>query len=54
MCIRILQIHLLAKLSDKEIKTPDYPTVADGVRGMKFIYASVESDKKNSAWTKLN
>jgi predicted dehydrogenase len=47
-------IHLLAKLSDKEVKTPDYPTVADGVRGMKFIYASVESDKKNSAWIKLN
>lgn len=46
--------HLNAKLSDKEIKTPDYPTVADGVRGMKFIYASVESDKKNSEWIKLN
>jgi len=47
-------IHLNAKLSKKEIKTPDYPTVFDGVRGMKFIYASVESDKKNSVWTKLN
>jgi len=47
-------IHLNAKLSDKEIKTPDYPTVADGVRGMKFIYASVESDKRNSGWVKLN
>ena len=46
--------HLNAKLSDEEIKTPDYPTVADGVRGMKFIYASVESDKKNSGWVKLN
>lgn len=46
--------HLNVKLSDKEIKTPDYPTVADGVRGMKFIYASVESDKKNSEWIKLN
>ncbi len=46
-------IHLHAKLSDKEIENPDYPTVSDGVRGMKFIYASVESDKKNSAWIKL-
>lgn len=47
-------MHLHAKLSDKEIKIPDYPTVSDGVRGMKFIYASVESDKNNSVWTKLN
>ncbi|MCD6543308.1 MAG: Gfo/Idh/MocA family oxidoreductase, partial [Flavobacteriaceae bacterium] len=46
-------IHLNAKLSDKEIKTPDYPTVADGVRGMQFIYACVKSDKNNTAWTKL-
>ena len=47
-------VHLNAKLSDKEIDKPDYPTATDGVRGMKFIYASVESDKKNSVWIKLN
>ena len=47
-------IHLNAKLSDKEIKTPDYPTVADGVRGMKFIYACVKSDQNNANWEKLN
>lgn len=47
-------IHLNAKISDKEIENPDYPTVKDGVRGMRFIYASVESDKHNSVWTKLN
>ncbi len=45
--------HLYAKLSKKDIKAPDYPTVSDGVRGMKFIYASVESDKKNAAWVEL-
>ncbi|WP_299256447.1 Gfo/Idh/MocA family oxidoreductase [uncultured Aquimarina sp.] len=32
---------------------PDFPTVADGVRGMKFIYAAVESSKNNSNWTKI-
>ncbi len=32
---------------------PDFPTVKDGVRGMKFIYASVESSKNNATWTKI-
>ncbi|WP_299246506.1 Gfo/Idh/MocA family oxidoreductase [uncultured Aquimarina sp.] len=32
---------------------PDFPTVNDGVRGMKFIYAAVESSKNNSSWTKV-
>jgi predicted dehydrogenase len=31
----------------------DFPTVHDGVRGMRFIYASVESAKKNGAWVSL-
>lgn len=30
----------------------DYPTVADGVRGMKFIYKLVESNRKNR-WVQL-
>ena len=46
--------HLLAVLNDEYIEVPDYPTVKDGVRGMQFIYASVESDKNNASWTKLN
>ncbi|MBQ4821698.1 Gfo/Idh/MocA family oxidoreductase [Aquimarina sp. MMG016] len=32
---------------------PDFPTAQDGVRGMKFIYAAVESSKNNAEWTKL-
>ncbi|GAA4278341.1 Gfo/Idh/MocA family protein [Aquimarina mytili] len=32
---------------------PDFPTVKDGLRGMKFIYACVESSKNNTAWTKI-
>ncbi|WP_445737514.1 Gfo/Idh/MocA family protein [Mariniflexile sp.] len=45
--------HLMAVLDGKKIDKPDYPTAKDGVRGMQFIYASVESDKNNAAWTKF-
>lgn len=46
-------IHLIAVLTHKTIEKPDYPTVIDGIRGMKFIYAAVESDKNNATWTKF-
>ncbi|MHA7057528.1 Gfo/Idh/MocA family protein [Aquimarina sp. M1] len=40
--------------SGKEISTnPDFPTVTDGVRGMRFIYAAVESSQSNASWIKL-
>ncbi len=45
--------HLMARLEGKPIQRPDYPTVADGVRGVKFIHAAVKSDKNNAAWVKL-
>ncbi len=45
--------HLMAVLNGKTIDKPDYPTAKDGVRGIKFIYAAVESDKNNSTWTKI-
>ncbi len=47
-------IHLNATLTNNEIETPDYPTASDGVRGVTFIYAAVESDKNNAAWVKLS
>ncbi|MGM8361846.1 Gfo/Idh/MocA family protein [Flavobacterium sp. ARAG 55.4] len=47
-------IHLMAVLDHKTIDKPDYPTVYDGIRGMQFIYAAVESDKNNSTWVKMN
>ena len=31
----------------------DYPTVSDGVKGVRFIEAVVKSDKNGSAWTKV-
>lgn len=46
--------HLIAFLEGETIDNPDYPNINDGVRGMQFIYAAVESDKNNAAWTKLN
>ncbi len=45
--------HLMAILYEKTIEKPDYPTAKDGVRGMQFIYAAVESDKNNSIWVKI-
>ncbi|TBN14754.1 Gfo/Idh/MocA family oxidoreductase [Hyunsoonleella pacifica] len=46
-------LHLSAVNEGKTIENPDYPTITDGVRGMKFIYAAVESDKNNANWTKI-
>lgn len=39
----------------KPMKTVEYefPTIYDGVRGMEFIYAAVESYKKGSTWVKM-
>ncbi|TWO33512.1 Gfo/Idh/MocA family oxidoreductase [Seonamhaeicola sediminis] len=47
-------MHLVAVNQGQNIEKPDYPTIEDGVRGMQFIYAAVESDKNNAAWTKLS
>ena len=47
-------IHVNTKIAGKEINQPDYPTVSDGVRGVQFIHAAVQSDKNNAAWTQLN
>ncbi|HEX4484882.1 MAG TPA: Gfo/Idh/MocA family oxidoreductase [Terriglobales bacterium] len=42
-------------IDGKPMKTSEYefPTIYDGVRGMEFIYAAVESYKKGSSWVKL-
>ena len=45
--------HVTAVNNGKAIKKPDYPSIEEGIRGMKFIYAAVESDKNNSTWTIL-
>lgn len=45
-------IHLQSVLENNTIKKTDYPTVHDGVKGVQFIYAAVESDKNNATWKK--
>ncbi|WP_231961665.1 Gfo/Idh/MocA family protein [Urechidicola croceus] len=45
--------HLMAKIDGESVDKTDYPTVDDGIRGMQFIYAAVESNTNNSKWTKI-
>ncbi|XLS28963.1 Gfo/Idh/MocA family protein [Flavobacteriaceae bacterium M23B6Z8] len=44
---------VLSRLNGNTVDEPDFPTVSDGVRGVKFIHKAVHSDANNAAWTKL-
>lgn len=46
---------LLKKLNGVELTADDYdfPTVADGLEGIQFIHAAVESSKKDAAWVEI-
>jgi len=48
--------HLAADLAGEEppAGATDYRTIHDGVRGMAFIEAVVQSSRDNAAWTSLN
>lgn len=50
--------HIRSKLEGRELPQDDpaldYPKIADGVRGMAFINAVVDSSKANAAWTSLD
>lgn len=48
--------HLRAVLDGREPdpNALDYPKIADGIRGMAFIEAAVESSKHNARWTALS
>lgn len=37
----------------EEFTPGEFPTVHDGVRGMKFIHAVVESNRKDNTWVKI-
>ncbi|WP_340066309.1 Gfo/Idh/MocA family oxidoreductase [Ascidiimonas aurantiaca] len=45
--------HLTAVLEGKTIENPDYPSVSEGVRGVKFIHTAVASSKENASWKRL-
>lgn len=46
-------IRAVRKKNGKVPKAVTYPTLADGVDGMKFVDACVKSSKKNAAWIRL-
>ncbi|MCQ5128463.1 Gfo/Idh/MocA family oxidoreductase [Butyricicoccus faecihominis] len=41
---------LLARKQGREPESFTFPTVEDGVRGLKFVHACVESDRRDSVW----
>ncbi|WP_268224779.1 Gfo/Idh/MocA family protein [Sinomicrobium oceani] len=45
--------HLMSVLDGHPVRQPDYPSVHDGVQGVRFIHAAVKSDAENSAWVSL-
>jgi predicted dehydrogenase len=49
--------HIRARLDGRKPAADDpaldYPKIEDGVRGMAFIEAVVQSSKRNAAWTKV-
>ena len=49
---KVVQAKLDGKEADKIYQ--DFPTVEEGVRGMKFIDAVIASGQNNAAWTKID
>ncbi|MDU8887144.1 Gfo/Idh/MocA family oxidoreductase [Yeosuana sp. MJ-SS3] len=47
-------LHFMAILDGNNIVKANYPSIEEGLKGMRFIYASVESNKNNAKWTKIN
>ncbi len=45
--------HLWAFKLGEVVEAIDHPSVSDGVKGMQFIYAAVESSQQNAAWVKM-
>lgn len=43
-------LHLHAIKAGDSVENLDYPTVSDGIRGVQFIHAAVESDQQNAGW----
>lgn len=45
--------HLLAKLEGTTPESYTYPTIEDGIQGLKFVDACVESNAKGNIWVEL-
>ena len=46
-------VRAVASGETPDPKVLDYPTIDDGIRGMAFISATVDSSQNGAAWTKL-
>ncbi len=44
---------VIDKKNGKDVSTADFPTVEEGLSGVRFIHAVVDSAKNNSAWVEL-
>ena len=42
-----------ATFADPQLSEADYPTLADGVRGVRFIEKTVESAASAQKWTRM-
>lgn len=45
--------HLLARLEGREPESYTYPTVEDGVKGLRFVKACVESNRQGNVWKEV-
>ncbi len=45
---------LIKKKNGEDIGRCYYPTIEDGVNGVKFVHAVVNSAKNNSSWQEIN
>lgn len=50
--INAVRSHIDGK--PKQVANYDFPTVYDGLRGLQFIYAAVESARNDSRWVRLD
>jgi hypothetical protein len=49
----VMAVHTFVDGRDPEPTALDYPGIDDGIRGMAFIEATVESSNHNARWTPL-
>lgn len=53
---KVWNAAVLKKANGEELTAQelDFPTIDDGIEGVKFIHAAVESSKRDAAWVEIN
>lgn len=46
--------HLLARLGGRTPESYTYPTITDGVKGLRFVKACVDSNREGNVWKAVN